>query len=1761
MKSITLKAWALVLLIAALGFGAENEKCSKEKAFKAPSGEGKVLNAGKTIDESAGKETKLTESEVPTLLTKADIDPGKNLEPEAIQLDKVLYKENRAIVLLGYVDKVSVANLKRQLEIKVNGSIVKDVKIISQAGKYPIKLIVPLNNLGYRNNMRIKFGNSRNYDLDLGRAPIIVIESVYPREGGSGYYIHVGCEDYAEKYSWMRCEFPVNKLRESITVDPPVKFDVYAERRGFKLFGDFGKGRYKVKIKSGLVSVSGGFLGKDYETTVNVPLRTSKTTFAARGRYLPPKWLSQAPIKHLNVDEVKVAVYQVPEQNLVFWMSGQSEATDDRVAKLIGEKSFRVKNEEDVELSSWINLSTLVPNGSKGVFEFKLSGGSSPDSVRLSLTRLALIAKQAKNGRDMKIWAFDIETLKPENGVHINVLTKNNRSLASYVTGMNGEVVFKGMNAEDAKDIDKPFAIVASTNDDLTALKFEDLKISLTEFNVSGAPYKSESPYQGAAYMDRGVYRPGETARLVTVLWEPGDKAPTDAIPAVGRLTDPRGREILKISDKTNPAGVIAFELPFQDYASTGKYEFILEVGGKKVLDHAFHVEEFVPERMKVEVESSQKGVLPSETPSYKLNARYLFGAKASGERMEAVCEVLPGELKLENQPGYYFGVWRPDKVSPLYLGKVEKKLDKEGQTTFECPKPDSVALFKGPAKVLVKASVFEAGSGRTTVADAVAPVHPDARYVGLKSSTKELNSGTPVRVNGVVVDWEGDVVKESYEINLEFAMLQAEYAYEYDPDYGYTHWRRFLRETPVSKKKIVSKRGTFSAEYTPKNTYYGMIVRATAGEKAVTELYIKGEEYSYWWWGYGEEEDVKTPKPQTPEGLRIKTPEMARAGQTYEIKVDIPISGRMLFSVETDEILDSEWINVKAGEYTHKLKVDKFSPNIYVSALLVKDPFVESKKAFMPGRYFGVKSIKMDPEERRIPVKVSAPAEVKPYSEMKVKLDVGNKVKGPVFATVAAVDEGILQLTRFKTPDPLDDMFKKRALGVSTFETVGWTLLLPPPGEKTTTGGGAMEDGELGGGGRIQMVKPVALWSGLVEVGSDGKADIVFEVPGYRGQLRVMAVVATPDKLGSAETEVKVREPLVIQATYPRFLLANDLSVVPVFLTNNTGKDGDVKVDVSLNGEAVMVGSTRQSIGLTNGKSGVVTFLVKATGARGAVDFTVTATGLGQASVDQAEVPLIPNGPTVQEMNVVELTTGNNDLSKFLKGWDPQFEQTSITLTNARYIEEIGHLSYLVRYPYGCIEQTTSTTRPLLFISQLLPSLDPKYLEDGDIETKFMHGINRLFSMQTGQGGFSYWPGQSENTYWGTAYVTHTMLEGIEAGYPIDRDRVDMALDFMEDALTHNPDRIDKKYGYSVATSEPYMQYVLARAGRGRPKRVKNLLQLKNPKWGDIEDENRYLLKAALYISGDRTYEKDLKNPPVAINKKRHTGWTFWSSLRTRGMILNVMEDLFPGSGDAEGLAMTIADNLKQGTSRYYTTQELSWCVSGLGKRSGSGATSWDEPTLTMAGAVLDPLPKTGDTTRETVWMKSGLSAVDMINLKVDNIKGGSLFAFVKVEGMKPGVGYDTSAEGLEITRSYFDQGGNSMNLENLKLGDLVFVVLTLENKTGMEVKNIAMVDRLAAGFDVQNPRLNGGYSFPGVDFKDAWNLDYLNIRDDRVEMFGALKPTQKVVAVYAVRAVVGGKYSLPPATAEAMYDPRIHAEIADGKVTIKDPWDALTQ
>ena len=474
----------------------------------------------------------------------------------------------------------------------------------------------------------------------------------------------------------------------------------------------------------------------------------------------------------------------------------------------------------------------------------------------------------------------------------------------------------------------------------------------------------------------------------------------------------------------------------------------------------------------------------------------------------------------------------------------------------------------------------------------------------------------------------------------------------------------------------------------------------------------------------------------------------------------------------------------------------------------------------------------------------------------------------------MAVVDEGILQLTDFRTPNPLDYFFEARRLGVRIFETIGWTFAraLTPARDP---GGGAEAAGVKPG---VIPVTIVSWWSGIVDADAHGEAVVRVPIPQFQGKVRVMVVGAAAGRVGSAERFVTVRDPLVLQATLPRFLGWDDALAIPIMVVNTTAETQEVTVTVRANA-AIALQQAVVTQTIAPQQSGRFSVPAHVKDFSGTAVFDIVAASGSLTTQEHFQIPILPFTP--EKSVVATVPAGQEVVLADLLPADlrPEELQVEVSVSTIPFLQELGHLRYLLHYPYGCVEQTASATFPLLYIADLLVWADPEALKDRDVADMVYAGLNRLISMQTTSGGFGYWPGDNEPTLWGTAYVTHLLLKAKDLGYDVPASTLRDALDFLQEAVSSRRHDYDRRYGIDLTHAEPYMLYVLGLAGRHRPERLRQLAK-QPPKWDVLATENEFLLMLAAALAGERSVYESYAGRAYPAAASGRNGTALWGDV-----------------------------------------------------------------------------------------------------------------------------------------------------------------------------------------------------------------------------------------------------------------------------------------
>lgn len=1693
-------------------------------------------------------------------------------------------KPERAVLDVVFSGPVDVDAARKVLVAEIGGRPVKQARYSATDTSNVIRLEAEDRLIGQVQEMRIAvtarlpmkggrtFIKERSTRVKLhADRPEARVLNVALVEGSEGWLLHVICTDQASsdpnQYFYSaelgssyqvsnRCVLDEADV-DAVELSPSRALRVVGDSGGFRVLGDLPRGPLEFRLKAGARTVDGGVFRQTYAKTLEVKPRTPQLAFTTAGRYVPTDRIDALPFRALNVSDFELQVDRVRPEGLVFWAGQYSEETSAQTADPVASVKMKLDSPTDVPVLDELDLTTVLEDAPHGLYQVRIreippqGARRAPQSavLRVVVTDLDILAKKGDGFVDA--WVIDTHDLSAKSGVEVRLVQPSGATRARCETDGEGWCRIE-LDAKEVRGVrqHEPFGLVVQNGEDVSYLAFEEVRTPSGEANISGEHTgDGASPFAAAAWMDRGIYRPGETAHLSVTVWDKEKlKAPPAGLPVELRLSNPRGQEVSRVVLETNGSGLVTRSHPFSAATPTGRYRYELRVGDRWVGSETFLVEAFVPERMRVDAAATKADLVDAEPLKVKVDAQWLFGGSAEGSRVSMLCRAEPITLKMRGFESYHFGPSPLDRPEPRQLGTVSGTLDASGAAELACPALDARARGMGPARISAEVSVFEGEGGRATRASARGRRLPTDVLIGLRTEVEVAEAGKPIAVEGVLLGADGTALKAEGQLTVELLRVERENAWVYDEDSGYWSYTVHERLSGNERIQTTAEAGRFSFQVTPGSAAPAYLIRVE-GFEARSELRVQGDPWGYRRWWAGAAGD-RTPSPGAPESVPLTLPKSLKKGEAAKVVAEVPFAGRILYTVETDRIHHQEWKTVEAGPVEFDLRVEELVPNVYVSVLAIEDPHAASKESFVPARGWGLGSVRILPEPLLLDTKVEVPETLRSNTPLEVKVSAAG-AEGTAQVIAAVVDEGILSLTRFATPKPIEELFAKRALEVQTFDTVGWNLVLPASGPSGRTGGGA----DANEPPAAMPVEPVALWSGPVEL-EDGEATLRFDMPEYRGKLRVMVAVVSPTKVGHAEARVVVRDPIVVEPTYPRTLTAQDTAEVPVLVTNLSGEHRDIElslsvrplgldeggVDAAAEPESLLsLAPARQSLSLADGDKETVWLKLEAKAPAGAVEIRAVARAGDIETGASANVVLRPHRPTERSTQLLRLEGDGLDIASVLGDWIPGTDRTQIVLTRNPYAKNAGHLKYLVGYPHGCVEQTSSKMRALLYVDRFLPGLKllkerPRYLRSG---------IDRLVSMQTTSGGFAYWPGGQRPTSWATAYVLDLFLDLEKEGVPVPSASLERGLEWAEELVER------RSNDYAV----PYLHYVLAKAKRGRLGQIEAALEQldRSTPYGGRTRERRTLLWAAKYLAGDRRAASELKtlseNPPERW--ERYNGWTFYSDRRRWALELGLLVELFGAQDWLEAPLRTLGEGLEH-TSSYYTTQELVWTLTALGRALPPDTEALPSAQLKDARGTLAPTPGGDDFSRS--WSVPRATAREDLHIALESPTERPPYVLLVTEGVRPTGEWEVGGEGLSVHRRLTTLDGEPVT-GPVPLGTRVLSVTEIENEGRDHVHNLALVDVFPAGFEPISPRLDDTPKPAWMDAKDVWSTDYVDVLDDRAKAFGGLSPRAKRVFYVPLRAVTAGTQSHPPVHLEAMYDPSRWARALGTDVTIERP------
>jgi|CXWL01.1.fsa_nt_gi uncharacterized protein YfaS (alpha-2-macroglobulin family) len=1540
-------------------------------------------------------------------------------------------------------------------------------------------------------------------------------------------------------------------LKSFIKFDPDLAYNVEANDYGFTLRSDkFDVAKsYALTIIKGMRGKIGGVMKEDYNGSVAFGELEAGISFTnSKAVYLSKKGGKNIEVQITNVPKVKLIISKIYENNLLLAQrygyspqetrSGPSYASygedyegdyyydeygggDAMLGDVIYEKEIDTRSLPKSGAGRLLNFSQFedrLPDF-KGVYHIVIRSSEDywvKDSRYISLSDLGLIAKE---GQD-KIYVFtnSIKSAEPVSGVNVSVYSTNNQLIGTGATDNDGVATI----AYSKKDFSgfKPAMIIAKTADDFNYLPFNNTRVNTSRFDVGGKR-NNPSGFDAFVYAERDVYRPGEKINFSVILRDAQWKNPGD-VPLKMKFLMPNGKELKSFRKSLNEEGSVEGSIDIANAAITGSYTLEVYTSTDVLLaSKNFSVEEFVPDRIRVNTKLDKEFLRSGDKATLSINAMNFFGPPAANRKYETEIQVKQKYFSAEKFDGYNFSLANQN----TFFDKEVKEgtTDSEGNAIIEYTVPVTYANM-GALQTNFYTTVFDE-TGRPVSRASKVDVFTQDVFFGIKQDWfyyYPLNQ--PVKFNLVAVNKDGNATSATARVEV----IKHEYRTVLTRSGSYFRYESQKEDKLMIEQQIsIGNNTVFS--YVPRSPgdYEVKVYRPGANN------YVSRSFYSYGSYGG----NTNSFEVNSEGNIEIEIDKKSYVtGENVKALFKTPFSGRMLVTMETDHIVSHQYVDVSNRTASLDLNITgDHVPNVYITATLIKPHEVSDIPLTVA---HGFKNVTVEEKSRKIGVEIVAQKTVRSKTHQKITV----KAAPGSFVTLSAVDNGVLQISDFKTPDPYDYFYQKKALQVSAFDL--YPLLFAEIRAKLSSTGG---DGEMEMEKRMnpmpaKRIKVVSYWGGIKKANGNGVAEFEFDIPQFSGELRLMAVSYKGQSFGAADNTMTVADPIVVSTALPRFLSPGDTVNVPVTLTNTTDKSTAVTANINVEGPMKVVGSNNQSVTLAAKTESRATFKIVADPTINVGKVTVTVSGMGEKFTDATEISVRPPSTLQKSTGSGSITAGstqkvNIGLSDFIPG----SSNYSLVVSRSPALELGEQLKWLVQYPYGCTEQTVSAAFPQIYYGDLSDLMQlNKQQNKLNANSNIMEAIRKIKMRQLYNGAVTLWDGEGKEDWWATIYSAHFLLEAKKAGFDVDNSLLETMLNYINNKLK-NKETITYYYNRDqnkkIAPKEvAYGLYVLALSGRTNVPAM-NYYKA-NP--AILALDSRYLLAAAYATAGDKkSFTAMLPASFSGEESVAQTGGSYYSDVRDEAIALNALIDVDPGNAQIGIMVKHVADKLKN--RRWLSTQERAFAFLALGKHARAANISTATAEIKVNGktiAKVDGGQWTGD-----------MKALGNNNIEITTKGNGRLYYFWQAEGISASGAYKEEDSYLKVRKRFYDRNGKPITSNTFKQNDLVIIGISLERSFNTAIENVVITDLLPAGFEIENPRTK---EIPGMDWiKDGMSPTALDVRDDRIHFFVDAN-SNKQTYYYAVRAVSPGNYKMGPVSADAMYNGEYHSYNGAGVVRV---------
>nr|WP_322324141.1 alpha-2-macroglobulin family protein [Cypionkella sp.] len=1479
--------------------------------------------------------------------------------------------------------------------------------------------------------------------------------------------------------------------------------------------------RNTITFREGLPAADGQTLAKSIDITAYVRDRNPGVRFPGRGYVLPRTGAASIPVETVNTEKLELSLYRVTDRNLLrslqngYFGSPMADYQEYDFSSQIGAEIWKgtgsVKQEVNVDITTRLPLDEALKDQPPGVYALRAAvPGVDPYVVPAGwqwfvVSDLGLTTMSGVDG--LHVFVRSLGSAAAVDGVTVDLLSTTNEVLGSIKTDTQGYAKFDAALALGTGG-QAPAMIVAHDDTDLAFLSLTDPEFDLSDRGVAGR--EASPPVDVFLATDRGAYRAGETI-YATALSRDAETSAIESLPLTAILKRPDGVEYSRAQMADAGAGGHVFAMPVGGSAPRGVWtlEIYADLEASALTTQTVLVEDFLPERIDFTLALADQPIRLGDVPQMTVDAKYLFGAPGADLAIEG--EVLLRAAKeLEAWPGYVFGRYdAPFDAQLSSFGDIHT--DAEGKATVDLSLPD----VEDPGRPLeMRATVRVAeGSGRPVERRVSKLLAPSSDLIGIKPLfTDVVPEGSDATFSLIGIDPDS----KAAPMKVKWTVTRIETNYQWYQNGGYWNWEPVTRRSKVAEG--TADLGAEPAKISAPVQWgeYEVLVERTDGAPAATSTSF----YAGWY--------APADASDSPDTLELSLDKPAyKSGDTATLRIVPRAAGTALITVLSNRLVSMQAVEVKEGENTIPLTVtDEWGAGVYVTASVLRPMDVAAGRN--PARALGLTHASIDPGARALKATVETAPEAAPRGPLEVAVKVeGIEAGDTTYVTIAAVDQGILNLTGFQPPNPQDHYFGQRKLGVGIRDVYG-RLIDGLNGAE----GAVRSGGDAGAQARLQAPPPteelVAYFTGPIQVDADGYARTSFTLPSFNGTVRVMAVAWSKKGVGQASADVLVRDPVVVTASLPRFLQPGDQSRLLLEIVHATGPSGRMSLDVSSAG--LKLGDVPSGFDL--GDKAKATFAVPVTAdtiGNQTIEVALT-TPDGKVLKKTLTVPVQINDPAVVRVSRLDLKKGQEFTfdSNAFTGLIAGSGKATMAVGPIARLNAPGVLAALDAYPYGCTEQITSKALPLLYFDQVAAAMD---LPGSDnMKLRVEQAVEEVLTNQSSNGSFGLWgPVENGGDMWLDAFVTDFLSRAKARGYAVPDQAFRSALDNLRNQVNYQAD-FDSG-GEALA----YALMVLAREGAAAVGDLRYYADVK----GDAFSTPTAMaqLGAALASYGDQPRADAMfRRAGVALLalKGRETEQIFradyGTNYRDAAAVLALAAESGSNAVDQEALTSRLA------TTSALSTQEATWALlaaNALIDRKGAD------------GILIDGAPASGPLVKV-------LDAANTAPVTVKNTSDSDTTLTVTTYGV-PSEPEPAGGSGYAIVRNYYTMDGEATTLDGLKVGTRLITVLEV-TPFGRGEARLMVSDPLPAGFEIDNPNLMSS----GTDALSELGLEtevaHSEFRQDRFLTAIDRYSNETFRLAYVVRAISPGTFHQPAASVEDMYRPDLTGRTDAGTITISE-------